>query len=119
MSPPWGPYRIRPEREVEMDAVRHVAHVPTAKRIVEDGRIKSGLIYDESVLNRSRISVVWLSANTWINGSMYGTVEFEFRWSDIVADKNIYWAEAITAYNPTAFMRGANKFSNSGHLSLH
>lgn len=86
-----------------MDVVRHIAHVPTAKRIIEDGKIKAGLIYDQSVLNRSRISVVWLSANTWAAGSMYGTVQFEFPWRDIVDGMNIYWVEAITAYNPTAF----------------
>jgi hypothetical protein len=75
--PDWDKYRIRRSEEVEIETVRHIAHVPTAKRIIEDGRIKSGLIYDQSVLNRSRISVVWLSANTWANGSMYGTVAFE------------------------------------------
>lgn len=100
---PWDPYRIRAGDEVEMETVRHVAHVPTARRIVEDGRIKSGLVYDKSVLNKSRISVVWLSANTWSDGSMYGTVEFEFPWSAIVDGKNVYWVEAITDYNPTAF----------------
>ena len=67
-----------------MAAVQHIAHVPAAKRIIEDGRIRSGLIYDESLLNRSRISVVWLSANTWANGSVYGTVAFEFSGTDIV-----------------------------------
>jgi hypothetical protein len=101
--PPWASYRIRPENEVEMEVVRHIAHVSTAKRIVEDERIKSGLIYDESVLNRSRISVVWLSANTWAKGSMYGTVEFEFPWDDIADRRNIYWVEAITTYKPEAF----------------
>lgn len=101
--PDWDKYRIRRSEEVEIETVRHIAHVPTAKRIIEDGRIKSGLIYDQSVLNRSRISVVWLSANTWANGSMYGTVAFEFPWSDIIEGQNIYWVEAITDYNPSAF----------------
>jgi hypothetical protein len=99
----WDRYRIRTGEEVEIETVRHIAHVPTAKRIIEDGQIKSGLIYDQSLLNRSRISVVWLSANTWAHGSMYGTVAFEFPWSDIVEDQNIYWVEAITQYNPAAF----------------
>jgi hypothetical protein len=101
--PDWDKYRIRRSEEVEIETVRHIAHISTAKRIIEDGRIKSGLIYDQSVLNRSRISVAWLSANTWANGSMYGTVAFEFAWSDIIKDQNIYWVEAITDYNPTAF----------------
>src|SRR5215204_3634492 len=101
--PEWDQYRIRRGEEVEITAVRHMAHVPAAKRIIEDGRIRSGLIYDESVLNRSRISVVWLSANTWANGSVYGTVTFEFSWADIIEGQNIYWVEAIKDYNPTAF----------------
>jgi hypothetical protein len=101
--PDWDQYRIRRGEEVEMTTVRHIAQLPTATRIIEDDRIKSGLIYDQSVLNRSRISVVWLSANTWANGSMYGTIAFGFPWADIVDGQNIYWAEAITEYNPTAF----------------
>jgi hypothetical protein len=103
MPAPWEKFRIRSGQEAEVENVRHIAHVATAKRIVEDRRIKSGLIYDESVLNQTRISVAWLSANTWAYGSMYGTVEFEFPWSDIFAGQNIYWVEAITKYNPTAF----------------
>jgi hypothetical protein len=114
---PWDPYRIRSGDGVEMDIVRHVAHVPTARRIIEDGRIKSGLIYDKSVLNRSRISVVWLSANTWAYGSMYGTVQFDFPWTEIVAGQNIYWVEAITDYNPTAFrMLLSERDVSSSHL---
>jgi hypothetical protein len=101
--PEWDRYRIRRDNEVELEIVQHIAHVPTAKRIIEDGRIKSGLIYDQSVLNRSRISVAWLSANTWASGSMYGTVAFEFPWDDIVRGQNIYWVEAITEYKPIAF----------------
>lgn len=62
----------------ELTTVRHVVHVPFARRIVEDGRIKAGLVYDESRLNKSRISVAWVSANTWGPGSIYGTVEFQF-----------------------------------------
>jgi hypothetical protein len=99
----WDRYRIRSGHEVEITTVRHIAHVPSAKRIVEDGLIKSGLIYDRSKLNRWRISVVWLSANTWADGSLYGTVAFEFPWADIIDGQNIYWVEAITDYSPTAF----------------
>lgn len=99
----WEKYKIEKWNEREFDRVYHVAHLPSAKRIVEDGRIKSGLIYDQSLLNRSRISVAWLSANTWGNGSLYGTVSFAFPWSDIIKGQKIFWVEAITDYNPTAF----------------
>lgn len=103
-----------------MTAVRHIAHVPTAKRIIDDGRIKSGLIYDKSLLNRSRISVVWLSANTWANGSMYGTVAFEFPWADIIEGQKIYWVEVITEYNPTAFRFLLSKRDvTSRHVQLY
>jgi hypothetical protein len=40
-----------------------VAHVADACRIIDDGRVKAGLIGDESRLRRSRTSVCWLSAN--------------------------------------------------------
>jgi hypothetical protein len=100
---PWEPYKIQPSNKQKMSAVYHVAHLPTAKRIIEDGTIKSSLIYDKSVLNRSRISVSWLSANTWAYGSLYGTVSFAFSWPDIIEDQNFFWVEAMTDYNPTAF----------------
>jgi len=34
--------------------------------------VKPGLVYDESRLNTERISVAWVSANTWGVGSIYG-----------------------------------------------
>jgi hypothetical protein len=86
----------------ELTTVRHVAHVPFARRIVEDRRIKAGLIYDESRLNTSRISVAWVSANTWGPGSIYGTVEFQFAWADLIAGQKIYWVEAMN-YSPNAY----------------
>jgi hypothetical protein len=91
------------EGSPELTTVRHVAHVPAARRIVEDGKIKAGLVYDESRLNTSRISVSWVSANTWVYGSIYGTVEFQFGWADLVAGQNIYWVEAMTNYRPHAY----------------
>jgi hypothetical protein len=83
--------------------VFHVAHVADACRIIEDGRIKAGLIGDESRLRRSRTSVSWLSANYWAPGSMYGTVEFTFRWEDIIAERHVYWVEAMRDYRPPAY----------------
>jgi hypothetical protein len=86
-----------------LETVYHVAHVPEARRILEDGRLKAGLVYDESVLNRSRIAVTWLSANTWGLGSIYGNVEFTFRWSELIVDRRFYWVEAMTTYTPHAY----------------
>lgn len=75
----WEKYKIKGELAkagAELDTVRHIAHVPAARRIIEDQKVKAGLVYDESRLNKSRISVTWVSANTWAFGSIYGTVEF-------------------------------------------
>lgn len=86
--------------------VYHVAHVSDARRIIEDKKIKAGLIGDESVLRRSRTSVCWLSANSWPSlGSIYGVIQFRFRWEDIIRDRNVYWVEVMTAYHltPTDF----------------
>lgn len=88
--------------KAELTTVRHIAHVPLSRRIVEDGRIRAGLVYDESRLNRSRISVTWVSANTWAYGSIYGTVEFQFDWKDVLGNKGIYWVEAME-YRPAAY----------------
>jgi hypothetical protein len=87
----------------ELTTVRHITHVPTARRIIEDGRIRAGLIYDESRLNQSRLSVVWVSANSWFLGSIYGTVELQFDWSAIAAERLIYWIESIDHYKPPAY----------------
>jgi hypothetical protein len=80
--------------------VHHVAHVADACRIIDDGRVKAGLIGDESRLRRSRTSVCWLSANYWTPGSIYGTVEFAFRWEDIIRDRDVYWVEVMDYPNP-------------------
>jgi hypothetical protein len=95
-------FEIGKENSNELTTVRHVVHVPFARRIVEDKRIKAGLIYDESRLKETRINVTWVSANTWGPGSIYGTVEFQFAWADLVADQKIYWVEAMD-YSPNAY----------------
>jgi hypothetical protein len=82
----WETYKIKAEPETvgtELDMVRHIVHVPDARRIIEDRKIKAGLVYDESRLNQSRVSVTWVSANDWVYGSIYGTVEFQFNWTPL------------------------------------
>jgi hypothetical protein len=101
----WENYKIKGDLALvgaKLNKVRHIVHVPTARRIIDDGKIKAGLVYDESRLNKSRISVTWVSANTWALGSIYGTVEFQFDWKKIVEGQKIYWVEAIK-YNPHAY----------------
>ncbi len=80
-----------------------MAHLPEAFRILEDGRIKAGLIGDESRLKNTRISVSWLSANTWAFGSIYGNIQFKLPWDELIADKRVYWVEAMIAYSPPAY----------------
>jgi hypothetical protein len=36
-------------------------------------------------------------------GSIYGTVEFQFSWDDLVGLQNIYWVEAMRGYSPNAY----------------
>jgi hypothetical protein len=102
MPAEWDRFKFAIGPNNELTTVRHVAHVPVARRIVEDGWIRAGLVYDNSRLNRSRIGVVWVSANTGGPGSIYGTVEFQFAWPDLVASQKIYWVEAMTNY-PNAY----------------
>ncbi|UPT92303.1 hypothetical protein HAP41_0000048090 (plasmid) [Bradyrhizobium barranii subsp. apii] len=101
-QPEWERYKIA-DKYAELTTVRHIVHLPVARRIIEDGRIKSGLVFDKSRLNKSRISVTWLSANNWSLGSLYGTVEFQFDWEKLVKHKKIYWVEAMPNYHPPAF----------------
>lgn len=74
--------------------VYHIAHVKEATRILEDGRIRSGLIYDQSRLNTKRACVSWVSPNTWA-ASIYGNVQFAFKWQPLVKRKNLYWVEHL------------------------
>jgi hypothetical protein len=82
--------------------VYHVAHVPTALRIIEDETLRADLVYDESLLNIHRIRVVWLSPNSWAFGSRYGNVEFQLDWLTLIAGKHLYWVESISKYSPPA-----------------
>jgi hypothetical protein len=111
-QPEWYRYRIRipqPSQRHHRDGavltdVHHVAHIPEARRILEDKRIRAGLVYDESRLKRSRTCVAWASANTWPTlGSIYGNVQFTFDWSDILRDRQIYWVEHMLGYRPSAY----------------
>jgi len=103
MPEEWESFKFAISHGAELTTVQHIAHVESARRIIQDGRIKAGLVYDQSKLNKYRISVAWVSANSWALGSIYGTVEFQFSWADLVAGRNLYWVEAMTNYNPTAF----------------
>lgn len=71
--------------------------------MLEDGRIRSSLVCDESCLNNTRTCVAWLSPNHWSNGSLYGNVEFRFDWRRLLAGKKLFWVEAMETYNPPAF----------------
>jgi len=86
-----------------LETVHHVAHVADARRILEDGFLKAGLVHDESKLKKSRIAVTWLSANTWAHGSIYGNVQFSFSWKKQAAQKRVYWVEAMPSYQPPAY----------------
>jgi hypothetical protein len=108
VAAPWTPYACKvPGKGVTgtctvMDVVHHVTHTQSALRILEDGKISRGLIYDECSLNASRTTVVWLSPNQWYWGSRYGSVEFTYPFKDLVKGQKIYWVEVQTNYKPPA-----------------
>jgi hypothetical protein len=78
---------------LKLDEVTHIAHVTDAIRIIEDRRIRSSLVYDESCLNTKRTQVSWVSPKTWAYGYIYGNVAFAFDWSSLVKGKKLYWVE--------------------------
>lgn len=103
---PWRKFRVGQPSERSnwteptcqpLVTVAHVAHVPTALRITEDGRLRADLVFDKSRLNTERIRVVWLSPNDWENagGFRYGNIRFHFEWAKLVESKRIYWVESI------------------------
>lgn len=80
---------------VPFDTVSHVAHILPSLSILEEGRIRAGLVFDESKLNKQRILVSWVSPNYWSSGFRYGTVQFTFDWRELIDGLNIYWVESI------------------------
>ncbi len=99
MAKPWRKFRVgQPSASanwVEPDCqplttVSHVAHVPTAVRIAEDGRLREDLVFDRSILNTERIRVTWFSPNDWrgAGGFRHGNVHFTFDWASLVDSGN-------------------------------
>src|SRR5437764_10063778 len=123
MTPPWKPYACVPPAKgrtgtcTVLRCVHHVTHTEAALRILADYKITRGLIYDESVLNDTRTTVVWLSPNTCFHGSRYGNVQFSFDFTDIVAKRKVYWVEAQTKYSPHAY-RFIISDENLSHLPV-
>ncbi|MDY0748716.1 hypothetical protein SNE35_29730 [Paucibacter sp. R3-3] len=109
-SKPWKPYKVgAPSTNTgwsvdcqPFDEVSHVSHIESALRIVEDRKIKQGLVFDESILNTERVLVSWLSPNSWAYGYRYGNVRFTFDFASLVKGKKYYWVEVITKYKPPA-----------------
>jgi hypothetical protein len=106
----WEPYKIEITQKAPaagdvhvLQTVYHVAHVADARRIIQDGHLKAGLVHDESVLKTRRIAVTWLSANTWGHGSIYGNVQFTFPWQEVIAHRSFYWVEMMMDYHPPAY----------------
>ena len=80
-----------------LDVVSHVSHINSALNIFECGKIKAGLVYDKSKLNKERILVAWLSPNDWhgAGGFRYGNIRFNFKWENVLDGMNYYWIESI------------------------
>ncbi|MHB8151053.1 MAG: hypothetical protein ACYDIB_12920 [Desulfobulbia bacterium] len=107
---PWVKYAVcEPSKKKNWTApscqpfetVSHVSHVQQALHICEDREIRAGLVYDESILCEDRITVVWLSPNTWVKGSRYGNIQFDYDWKLLSKNRIAYWVENID-YHPTA-----------------
>lgn len=83
----------------ELEFVTHTTHVSQAMQIVESGWFNAGLVYDESSLRKKRILVGWVSPYDWSGlGYRYGTVQFKFRWPELIEKKRFYWVE-VAHYN--------------------
>lgn len=87
---------------VDFTEVFHITHLRDAIRIIEDGRGRSSVVWDESVITNTRTTVSWLSPNEFYQGSIYGNIRFVFNWPQLIANHLLYWVEARTDVNPTA-----------------
>lgn len=115
-SPSTRPNWVEPECQ-PFTEVSHVAHLEAAHRIVTDGRIRAGLITDESLLKEERIQVAWLSPNHWGPGFRYGSVRFEFDFAKLIEGHRFYWVESM-AYGVPACRILITKDDYSGHPIL-
>lgn len=86
----------------EFSEVYHITHFPASKDLIESGKIIPQLIKDKSKLNGENIKVVWLSPNSWNNGSLYGNVRFSYNFNELIKGKNFYSVEVMKQYKPTA-----------------
>lgn len=77
--------------------VSHVSHIKNALNIVSEGKLKSGLIFDECKLNEERILVNWVSPNDWdgAGGFRYGHIRYTFNWQKLIDGMNYFWVESI------------------------
>ncbi len=91
-NPRWTETTCQP-----LETVSHVAHVDTALDIVQDGRIRPGLVFDKSKLNKDRILVAWTSPNDWsgAGGFRSGNISFDFNWETLIKGLNYYWVEDV------------------------
>lgn len=110
-TPEWARFRVGQPSTTsnwtnldcqELTSIEHVTHIDMALRMMADGKMKSGLVFDESKLRTNRILVTWLSPNRWFLGSRYGNVSFSFDWNSLIQGMNYYWVESIQQYNPAA-----------------
>jgi hypothetical protein len=97
---PWHQFHVGSPDTSQYDCqpltkVYHTAHLESAHRIIIDGKIRSGLVFDESKLKTERILVAWLSPNEWIQGSRYGSISFVFDWPTLSEGHRAYWIESI------------------------
>lgn len=97
-KPEWEKYSaLNSGNRMLLNQIYHVSHINSALNIVDDGKIKASLVYDESKLNKKRILVCWLSPNDWsgAGGYRYGNIRFAFDWKKICEDAYSYWVEVI------------------------
>ena len=106
----WNTYRVIPPPSVKpfnnlcrpFSRVFHITHLNNSYQILDNNSIIARRVADKSRLNTKRILVVWLSPNDWNAGSLYGNISFEYEFSEIIRNRNYYWVEVMTDYEPHA-----------------
>lgn len=122
----WDPYKIDfpppggwTGQAAELDQIHHIVHPQAARFIMDEGRIRPGIVYDHSRLNTTRTTVIWLSAKLW-PGSIYGTVQFSFPWVKLIEGCRFYWVEDVL-YQPPAYriLVTTRDYSHLSFLTLY
>lgn len=85
----YSDFPIENNSKVSTTFLYHVTHIESAVSIIKDNKICAGQIKDDPRL--ADLPGVWLTPNTWAEGSFYGNIRFGISIVSVVESYRFYW----------------------------